>query len=39
MIKTFVGEFVFIQISNEEGFPTDIMSRKAFDELEELEDE
>lgn len=39
MIKTFIGKFVFIQISNEESRPTSIMSRKAFDELEELEDE
>lgn len=39
MIKTFIGRFVFIQVSNEEAYPTSIMSRKAYNELEELEDE
>lgn len=38
MIKIYIGKFVVVQISNEVGYPTDIMSRKAYDELEELEE-
>lgn len=38
MIKIMIGRFIVIQISNEIGYSTGIMSRKTYDELEELEE-
>ena len=38
MIKIMIGRFIVIQISNEIGYSTGIMSRKTYNELEELEE-
>lgn len=38
MVITHVGYLIVIQISNELGYPTGIMTRKKYNSLEELDE-